>query len=57
MRRIYTRDEAIIDLDATTFYTHFDNKISRITTPMREIRYTNLEGFSVSQGVSVISMP
>ena len=54
VRRIYTRDEAIIGLDATAFYTHFDNKIfPDYDTDPSQIRYTNLEGFSVSQGVSL----
>jgi outer membrane receptor for ferrienterochelin and colicins len=53
-RRIYTRGEAIIGLDATVFYTHFDNKIfPDYDTDPSQIRYTNLEGFSVSQGVSL----
>ena len=54
VRRIYTRDEAIIGLDATAFYTHFDNKIfPDYDTDPSQIRYTNFEGFSVSQGVSL----
>ena len=54
VRRIYTRGEAIIGLDATVFYTHFDNKIfPDYDTDPSQIRYTNLEGFSVSQGVSL----
>ena len=54
VRRIFTRGEGIIGLDATAFYTHFDNKIfPDYDTDPSQIRYTNLEGFSVSQGVSL----
>ncbi len=54
VRRIYTRNQAIIGIDATAFYTHFDNKIiPDYDADPRQIRYANLGGYAVSQGVSL----
>lgn len=54
VRRFFTRKEAIIGLDATAFYTHFYNKIfPDYNTDPSQILYNNLDGFAVSQGVSL----
>lgn len=54
VRRIYTRNQAIMGVDATAFYTHFDNKIiPDYDSNPSQIRYANLGGNAVSQGVSL----
>lgn len=43
-----------VNLDATAFYTRFDNKIvPDYTTNTNEIRYSNLHGHGVSRGFSL----
>ena len=47
-------ENTFITLDASAFYTHFDNRIlPDYETDSNKIIYANLEGFSVSKGVSL----
>lgn len=51
-----TTDRTFITLDASAFYTYFDNRIlPDYETDTNKIIYANLEGHSVSQGVSLNS--
>ncbi len=43
-----------IQLDATAFFTHFNNKIiPDYLTNTNEIRYRNLDGYAISQGLTL----
>ncbi len=54
VKKFVTDNNTIINIDASTFYTYFDNKIiPDYETDTRKIIYGNLEGNSVSKGVSV----
>jgi outer membrane receptor for ferrienterochelin and colicins len=47
-------ENAFITLDASAFYTYFNNRIlPDYETDPNKIIYANLEGFSVSQGISI----
>lgn len=47
-------ENAFITLDASAFYTYFNNRIlPDYETDSNKIIYANLEGFSVSQGISL----
>jgi outer membrane receptor for ferrienterochelin and colicins len=47
-------ENSFITLDASTFYTYFDNRIlPDYETNSNKIIYKNLDGFSVSKGVSL----
>ena len=47
-------ENAFITIDASAFYTHFDNRIlPDYETDPNKIIYANLDGFSVSQGISI----
>ena len=47
-------ENAFITLDASAFYTYFDNRIlPDYETDVNKIIYANLDGFSVSKGVSL----
>ena len=47
-------ENSFITLDASAFYTYFDNRIlPDYESDPNKIMYANLEGFSVSQGVSL----
>jgi outer membrane receptor for ferrienterochelin and colicins len=47
-------ENSFITLDASAFYTYFDNRIlPDYETDPNKIIYANLEGFSVSQGISL----
>jgi outer membrane receptor for ferrienterochelin and colicins len=53
VKKINTENSFII-LDASAFYTYFDNRIlPDYETDPNKIIYANLDGFSVSQGVSL----
>ncbi len=53
VKKIIT-ENSFITLDASAFYTHFDNRIlPDYETDSNKIIYANLDGFSVSQGVSL----
>lgn len=50
----FTAGSAYIGLDATAFYTHFDNKIiADYETNPNQIIYNNLDGYAVSKGLSL----
>ncbi len=54
VKKIYTSNNTFIGLDATAFYTYFDNRIiPDYETNPNQIIYDNLDGFSVSQGFSL----
>lgn len=49
-----TKNNTFFNLDATAFYTYFTNRIlPDYETDFNRIIYSNLDGFSVSQGVSL----
>lgn len=53
VKKIYAGN-TFIGLDATAFYTYFDNKIiADYDTDPNKIVYDNLDGYAVSQGVSL----
>lgn len=53
VKRIYA-GYTYIGLDATAFYTHFTNKIiADYDTDPNKIIYDNLDGYAVSQGISL----
>ncbi len=54
VKKIYTGKNTYIGIDATAFYTYFSNRIlPDYETDPNKIIYGNLEGSSVSKGVSV----
>ena len=54
VKKIYTRNNTFIGLDASAFYTYFTNRIMPdYETDPNKIIYDNLDGFSVSKGISV----
>ena len=54
VKQIYTGSGTFIGLDASAFYTYFTNRIlPDYETDPNKIIYGNLDGFSVSQGVSL----
>ncbi|MBZ4190300.1 TonB-dependent receptor [Niabella beijingensis] len=54
VKRIYTTSGGMIGLDATAFYTYFNNKIiADYDSNPKEIRFQNLSGHAVSRGVSL----
>ena len=56
VKKLYTDLGTFIQLDATLFYTYFDNKIiADYDSDPNKIIYDNLEGYAVSQGISVNS--
>lgn len=44
---------SVLNVDLDVFYTHFNNQIIPDYSQANEIRYHNLEGYSVSRGISV----
>lgn len=47
-------DAGVFQMDLTGFYTYFTNKIDADTdTDQTQIRYDNLDGYAISQGVSL----
>jgi outer membrane receptor for ferrienterochelin and colicins len=49
-----TKNKTFFNLDATAFYTYFTNRIlPDYETDFNRIIYSNLDGFSVSQGISL----
>jgi outer membrane receptor for ferrienterochelin and colicins len=49
-----TKNSTFFNLDATAFYTYFTNRIlPDYETDFNSIIYSNLDGFSVSQGISL----
>ena len=54
VKKIYTQSNTYIGIDASAFYTFFNNRIvPDYESNSNEIRYGNLEGSAVSQGVSI----
>lgn len=54
VKKIYTRNSTYIGIDATAFYTYFTNRIlPDYETDPNKIIYGNLEGNSISRGVSL----
>ena len=54
VKKIFTQKNTFIGLDATAFYTYFTNKIfADYDTDPNKIIYDNLNGYAVSQGLSL----
>lgn len=54
VKRMYTKDGTSIGIDATAFHTYFTNKIiADYVTDPNKIIYDNLDGYAVSQGISL----
>lgn len=54
VKKIYTKNEVFIGLDASIFYTYFTNKIiADYDTDPNKIIYDNLDGYAVSRGASL----
>ncbi len=53
-KKIYTKNNTFIGLDAAAFYTYFSNRIiADYETDPSKIIYDNLQGYAISKGVSV----
>lgn len=53
VKKLYTSKDIFIGIDATVFYTHFNNRIiPDYETNVNKIIYTNLDGYAVSKGFS-----
>ncbi|WP_103865013.1 TonB-dependent receptor [Aquimarina sp. I32.4] len=56
VKKIFLDNGSFIGLDASAWYTHFSNAIlPDYETDPQEIRYSNLNGYAVSKGVSLNS--
>jgi len=54
VKKIYTKNNVFISLDATAFYTYFNNRIiPDYETNPNKIIYNNLNGFAISKGASL----
>lgn len=54
VKKMYTKNNTFIGIDATAFYTYFTNKIfADYDTDPNKIIYDNLNGYAVSQGISL----
>ena len=54
VKKIVTKNNMIISLDLSAFYTYFDNKIiPDYETDPTKITYANLDGFAESKGISL----
>lgn len=54
VKNIFATNGTFIGIDASVFYTHFNNKIvADYETDVNKIIYDNLNGYAVSKGVSV----
>ncbi len=54
VKKIFTRSEVFITLDASAFYTYFNNKIiADYESNPSQIIYDNLSGYAVSSGASI----
>ncbi|MCZ2471239.1 TonB-dependent receptor [Aquirufa ecclesiirivi] len=54
IKKIYTRDDSYIGLDASAFYTYFTNRIvGDYEIDPNKIIYDNLSGFAESKGISL----
>ena len=54
VKKIYIKNKTFVGLDATAFYTYFNNRIipDYVSDP-NKIIYSNLNGFAVSKGISL----
>jgi len=61
IKKIYTKNDVFISLDATTWFTYFTNRIvPDYETDVNKIIYANLNGYAISKGISIntdISFP
>jgi outer membrane receptor for ferrienterochelin and colicins len=56
VKKINFENNSFLGLDATLFYTYFSNRIiPDYTTDTNKIIYANLDGYAVSQGISLSS--
>lgn len=54
VKKVYSKNGNFINLDATAFYTYFDNKIiADYEEDPNKIIYTNLDEYAVSKGMSL----
>lgn len=54
VKNIFAANSTFIGLDASAFYTHFNNKIiADHETDVNKIIYDNLDGYAVSKGISI----
>lgn len=53
LNQIFDIGISVLNLDFDAFYTHFTNQIIPNYDVQNEIRYGNLDGFSVSRGISI----
>lgn len=54
VKKLATKNNTIINLDASVFYTYFNNKIiPDYETDPTKIMYANLDGYSISKGISL----
>ena len=54
VKKIATASNTIINIDASAFYTYFDNKIiPDYETDPTKIIYDNLDGYAISKGISL----
>lgn len=54
VKKIFTENNTIIGVDATAFYTYFENRIiADYETNPNQIIYANLDGYAVSRGLSL----
>jgi len=54
LRKIYFNNGAFVTLDASAWHTYFTNAIiPDYDTNINEIQYSNLDGYAISQGISL----
>jgi len=54
VKKIYVKNKTFVGLDATAFYTYFNNRIiPDYESDPNKIIYSNLDGFAVSKGISL----
>lgn len=54
VKKLYMDQGTFMQLDGTVFYTYFDNKIiADFYSDPNKILYDNLDGYAISQGISV----
>jgi outer membrane receptor for ferrienterochelin and colicins len=54
VKKFYSDNGSVFAIDASTFYTYFNNKIiPDYETNVNQIIYANLDGYAISKGVSV----
>lgn len=54
VRRFFSRNGSLFEIDASGFYTYFTNKIiPDYDSNVRQIIYSNLDGYAVSKGLSL----